>query len=63
MNLSKQILITGGRAPVAIDLGRNLARNDGSVHVADSLRFYMSQGSGAFSSIVVQKSNLEAVAL
>ena len=50
MNRSSHILLTGGRAPVAVDLGRMLAKQGYTVHVADSLRYYMSQGSNIFAS-------------
>lgn len=51
-----RVLITGGRAPVALDLGRILKRENAEVFVADSLEVYLSQGSKVFAkSFIIPK--------
>lgn len=50
MELKKNILVTGGRAPVTLDLGRLLKNhNHGKLIVADSLKYFLSQASAVFS--------------
>jgi hypothetical protein len=47
--MTHRVLITGGRAPAAIDLGRALRAAGAEVFVSDSLPFYIARGSRAFS--------------